>query len=225
MVTVGKGLFHGFGQQHAVKVKFICQIINIVIVLHSAGEFHQIEDCIDFFCDGRFKRVCIYRRSGKIFKLRRNLPLFILWNDNVTYTKINVERCFCVLDPSHEGCTDSCVFFRYSNRRNTFNFISHKIISSRSGNNFLQHSFQLLRCVWHFPEKKVYIHCHTTVKIGNGIDEQTALKYKIFSIFGFFQSAQKFLLAKKLQAKLIGSSAFVRFVFQSRQYRCRNIRH
>ncbi len=105
------------------------------------------------------------------------------------------------------------IFFRYSNRRNTFNFISHKIISSRSGNNFLQHSFQLLRCVWHFPEKKVYIHCHTTVKIGNGIDEQTALKYKIFSIFGFFQSAQKFLLAKKLQAKLIGSSAFVRFVF------------
>ena len=53
----------------------------------------------------------------------------------------------------------------------------------------------------------------TTVKISKGVDEQSAFQNEVSRIFGLFQSAQEFLLAKKLQAELIASAAFGSFVF------------
>lgn len=82
--TINKSSFECFCQYLTVKIKFIGKIINIVVIFHSAGEFHKAEDSVNLFGNGGFKGICSYRRSVKVGKLCRNFSLFLLRHNNIT---------------------------------------------------------------------------------------------------------------------------------------------
>ena len=225
MVAVGKGLFQCFCQHRSVKVELIGQIINIVVILHAAGELHQIQDRVQLFRNGSLQGVCIDHRSIKAFQLGRDLPLFLFWDDDIADTEVNTKGSLGVFDPGHHRCAYTGIFLGDGDRRNALDVEGHKIIFGWNSNDLLQHRFDLLRSIGNLAKQKVHINSHTTVKIRDRIHKQAALQHKVLGIPGFFQAAQEFFLAKELQAQLMTSPACRCFILQSCQYGCCHISH
>ena len=175
MSTVFKGLFQCFRQRCTVEIELVCKIIEIVIILHPTGKFHQAENCIQLFGNGRFQRIRIDRRSLKTVKLRWYLPLFLSRHDDIPHTEINAKRSFCVLYPCCEGSTNTGVLLCHSNGSHIFDFKCDKIVACLGCNDPLQYRLKLFRCIGHLSEQKIHISRNTAIEIREGIEEQSAL--------------------------------------------------
>lgn len=182
-------------------------------------------DSIELFGNGCFQRIGVDRRSVKIVKLRRYFPLLLLRYDYITNAEVDTERRFRVFDFCDEGSADSGVFLCYCNGSHVLDLKCDEIVVGFGCYDFFQYNFELFRRVWYLSEKKIHVNGNAAVKISKGVDEQSAFQDEVFRIFGFFQSAQEFLLAEELQAELIASAAFGSFIFEPCEHGCSNISH
>ena len=183
MFPIFKSLLQCLCQCCSVKIKLVCKIIEIVIILHPAGELHQAEDRIQLFGNSRFQRIGIDRRRLKTVKLRWYLPLFLSRHDDIPHTEINAKRSFCVLYPCYEGSANTGVLLCHSNGSHSFDFKCDKIVACFGCNNLLQYRLKLFRCIGHLSEQKIHISRNTAIEIREGIEKQSAFENQVFRIF------------------------------------------
>ena len=141
MLAVGKSLFQSLCEHIAIEIELVCNVINIVVVFHSAGEFHQTEDCVYLFCNGGFNRIGVDGWCIKICELCWDLPLFLLRHNNVAYTEINAEGCFGVLNTSDNRCSYTGILFSNRYGRNILDFEGYKVIAGLYSNDFFKNGF------------------------------------------------------------------------------------
>lgn len=120
---------------------------------------------------------------------------------------------------------DTGVLLCHSNGSHIFDFKCDKIVACLGCNDPLQYRLELFRCIGHLSEQKIHISRNTAIEIREGIEEQAAFENKVFRIFRLFQTAQELFLAEKLQAELIASAAFCRFVFEPCKHGCSYVSH
>ena len=121
------------------------------------------------------------------FKDKKNgswyLPLFLPWHDDVPYAEINAKGRFCILYLCHKGSANTGVLLCYGNRSHGFYFKCDKIVACFGCNDLFQYYPELFRCIGHLSEQKIHIRRDTTIKIREGIEEQSAFENKVFRIF------------------------------------------